>query len=209
MLDRGGEDGVDLLGGQAGAGRVVDRDEVARRVDRLQGPGDRVEPLGPPLDDRDVQERDVGPIPPLEQLAVLGRDRHDRPARRRRGPGTGRRRGARRPGRPARRRSSSASGRRTASNGRRPAGSPRTGPSSAPRSRKDARRSDARLSPRGRSESTRPGPTACRSPSANTMIRLSRIRAGISLADGPGTEHTGIARIARHGRAGRPVWMIA
>ena len=47
------------LGGQAGAGRVVDGDELAGGVHDLERPGDRVGPLRAAVDDLDVQEGDV------------------------------------------------------------------------------------------------------------------------------------------------------
>ena len=78
------EDGVDQRGAQARPGRVVDRDELAAGVDHLESPGDRVGALGAALDHLDVHERDAGPVAPLEQLAVLRRDRQDDLGRRRR-----------------------------------------------------------------------------------------------------------------------------
>ena len=43
----------------------------------LECPGDGVGPLGPALDDVEVQERDLVAVAAVEQLAILGRDRHD------------------------------------------------------------------------------------------------------------------------------------
>ena len=77
VLAGGGEDGRHQLLGQAGAGRVVDGHELAGRPDPLERPGDGVGPLGASLDHVEVEERDLVAIPPVEQLAILGRDRHD------------------------------------------------------------------------------------------------------------------------------------
>ena len=77
VLPGGLEDRVDQLPRCEGPGRVVHGDEFAGRVDPLQAGRDRVEALGAPIDDLDIKERDVGPIAPVEPLAILRRDGDD------------------------------------------------------------------------------------------------------------------------------------
>ena len=66
-----------MLFGQAGPGRVVDGHELADRPHPLECPGDRVGPLRAAVDHVEVQEGGLVVITPIEQLPILGRDRHD------------------------------------------------------------------------------------------------------------------------------------
>ena len=74
MVAGGCENGVDLSGGEAGAGGVVDGDEVAGIGDEFEGARDGVGAFGAAFDDLDIEEGDAGLVAAFEELAVFGGD---------------------------------------------------------------------------------------------------------------------------------------